>query len=121
MLCSTLPSQTRKVIALDAATGKNCGNGIRRRNSEPGAPAAALAHWENGDGGEVRIFTGVQGGQIASTQRTGEVIRELWRNGSINLNSPSIPGVTLSRFDHRRRRRRQGAIRAYDVRTGEQR
>lgn len=118
------PTQTRKVIALNAATGdeiwqwdpanEHTGSGRARQRG--------LVYWANETGGEQRLFTAVKGFLFAIDPKTGETIREFGENGSINLESGlNTPGVTYQDVLIVGGVGGKGAVRAFDVRTGEQR
>ncbi|MBI4623242.1 MAG: PQQ-binding-like beta-propeller repeat protein, partial [Verrucomicrobia bacterium] len=128
-------SASRRVIALDAATGQElwtwdptterAGAGARRQRG--------VAYWENETGGERRIFTVVGNYLYALSPETGLPIRSFGDNGSLHLGigmdleeTPSVslntPGVVYqdlliigANTDA------PGAIRALDVRTGHRR
>lgn len=118
------PSQTREVVALDAATGEvlwkwdpaeeRAGKGRPRQRG--------LAYWENSAGGERRLFTGVNGFLFALDPATGSVIRNFGESGSIALGSGlNTPGVIYQDLLIVGGVGGVGAVRAYDVRTGERR
>ena len=118
------PTQTRKVIALDAATGKELWK-WDPANEHTGAGRArqrGLVYWANETGGEQRLFTGVKGFLFAINPKTGKTIRSFGEQGSINLGSGlNTPGVTYKDVVIVGGLGGKGAVRAYDVRTGEQR
>jgi quinoprotein glucose dehydrogenase len=122
---------TRKVIALDAATGREIwqwdpaigrGAGARRQRG--------LVFWQNEDGGEQRIFTGARNYLYALDPKTGRPIRTFGDNGSIHLgqglDEEAPPNVTLNTpgVIHRDllifgiSSNSPRGIRAMDVRTG---
>ena len=91
------PTATRKVIALDAATGKELWQwDPANEHTGAGSPRQrGLVFWANETGGEQRLFTGVNGFLFAIDPKTGETIREFGQNGSIDLVSGlNTPGVT---------------------------
>lgn len=118
------PTAKRKVIALDASTG------VERWQWDPanehtgaGSPRQrGLVYWANETGGEQRIFTGVNGFLFAIDSLTGETIRDFGENGSINLGTGlNTPGVIYQDLLIVGGLGGQGAVRAFDVRTGAQR
>ena len=118
------PSQSRRVIALNAATGKELWqwDPAKERSGGGGGRQRGLVYWQNESGGEQRLFTGVGGFLIALDPKTGEVIREFGEAGSINLGSSlNTPGVVYKDLLILGGVGGVGAVRAFDVRTGEQR
>lgn len=118
------PTATREILALDAATGKTIwkwdpgqektGRGSQRQRG--------LVYWENEQGGERRLLTGVKGHLYAVNPDTGRTIREFGENGSISLGSGlNTPGVTYRDLVIVGGVGGVGAVRAYDVRTGQRR
>lgn len=118
------PTATREILALDAATGKviwkwdpgqeKTGRGRQRQRG--------LVYWENDQGEERRILTGVKGHLFAVDPDTGKTIREFGENGSINLGSGlNTPGVVYQDLVIVGGVGGVGAVRAYDVRTGKRR
>src|SRR5258706_7410908 len=71
------PSPTRKVIALDAATGRELWkwDPAKERSGKGSARQRGLVYWESATGGERRLFTGVGGFLFALDAKTGDVIR----------------------------------------------
>ena len=118
------PTQTRKVVALNAATGEELWK-WDPANEHTGAGRArqrGLVYWENETGGEQRLFTGVKGFLFALDPKTGKTIRDFGENGSINLGSGlNTPGVTYRDVLIVGGVGGKGAVRAFDVRTGAQR
>jgi quinoprotein glucose dehydrogenase len=115
---------TRKVIALNAATGEELWKwDPANEHTGPGrARQRGLVYWENENGGEQRLFTAVKGFLFALDPKTGETIRGFGENGSINLGSGlNTPGVTWQDVLIVGGVGGRGAVRAFDVRTGEQR
>ena len=129
------PSPTRKVIALDAATGKELWkwDPVTERPGAGGGRQRGLAYWENSTGGEARIFTGVGNFLYALDPKTGTVIRSFAENGSLHLGTgaettpgappPSVslntPGLIYNdMYIVAGNTNAPGTIRAYDVRTG---
>ena len=118
------PTATRKVIALDAGTGKELWQwDPAKEHTGPGSPRQrGLVYWTNATGGEQRLFTAVNGFLFAIDPKTGESIREFGDRGSINLGSGlNTPGVTYKDMLILGGLGGKGALRAFDVRTGEQR
>ncbi|MEZ5324958.1 MAG: PQQ-binding-like beta-propeller repeat protein [Verrucomicrobiales bacterium] len=116
------PSQSRRVIALDAATGKELWqwDPAKERSGKGGGRQRGLVYWQNAAGGERRLFTGVGGFLFALDPKTGEVIREFGEAGSINLGaSLNTPGVVYNDLLIVGGVGGVGAVRAFDVRTGE--
>ena len=78
-------SATRKVIALNAATGKEIWR-FDPTTERPGGAAKrqrGLVYWESGD--DRRIFTGAGPYLYALHAKTGRLIRSFGQNGSIHL------------------------------------
>ncbi len=118
------PTPTRKVVALNAATGEELWQwDPANEHTGPGsARQRGLVHWANETGGEQRLFTAVKGYLFAIDPKTGETIRGFGENGSINLESGlNTPGVTYQDVLIVGGLGGKGAVRAFDVRTGEQR
>ena len=118
------PSQTRKVIALDAATGKELWkwDPATERSGQGRGRQRGLAYWQNETGGERRLFTGVSGFLFALDPKSGKVIRAFGENGSINLGSGlNVPGIIHGDLLILGGVGGKGAVRAFDVRTGTQR
>ena len=91
------PTQTRKVIALNAATGEELWRwDPANEHTGPGHPRQrGVVYWANETGGEQRLFTGVNSFLFALDSKTGKTIRDFGENGSINLGSGlNTPGVT---------------------------
>lgn len=118
------PTQTRKLVALNAATGAEIWTwDPAKEHTGPGsARQRGLVFWTNKSGGEQRLFTAVGGFLFAVDPKTGETIRGFGENGSINLGSGlNTPGVTYQDVLIVGGVGGKGAVRAFDVRTGEQR
>jgi quinoprotein glucose dehydrogenase len=128
-------SPTRKVIALDAATGTELWkwDPASERPGAGGGRQRGLVYWENGSGGEARIFTGVGNYLYALDPKSGAVIRTFAENGSLHLGTGAQattggppPTVTLNTpgliyndlYIVGGNTNTKGTIRAYDVRTG---
>ena len=118
------PSPSRKVIALDAATGKELWrwDPASERSGKGSSRQRGLVYWQNDTGGERRLFTGVGSFLFALDAKTGEVIRSFGDKGSIDLGSGlNTPGVIYKDLLILGGVGGKGAIRAFDVRSGEQR
>jgi len=125
-------SPSRKVIALDAATGKEIWtfDPRKERDAIPGYRHRGVMYWESGD--DRRIFTSAGTWLYALDARTGRVVRGFGEKGSIHLgvgmglsetpttrmttpgviyNDMLITGGLVSEST-------AGAVRAFDVRTG---
>jgi quinoprotein glucose dehydrogenase len=125
-------SPTRKVIALDAATG-HASLDVGRLVERPGNPGnrqRGLVYWADGD--DRRILTSAGQHLYALNAKTGEVIRSFGENGSlllaagieldggrqaaVTLNTPGV--IYKDMYIVGGNTNTPGAIRAYDVRTG---
>ena len=118
------PTPTRKVVALDATTGEErwVWDPASERAGQGRGRQRGLVYWENESGGERRLFTGVRGFLFALDPTTGEVLREFGENGSIVLGSGlNTPGVIYRDTLILGGVGGKGAVRALDVRTGEER
>ena len=118
------PTQTRKIVALDAATGKEiwAWDPANEHTGKGRARQRGLVFWQNDKGGEKRLLTGVRGHLFAVDPKTGQTIRSFGKNGSIDLGSGlNTPGVVYQDMVIVGGVGGKGAVRAYDVRTGEQR
>jgi quinoprotein glucose dehydrogenase len=124
-------SPTRKVIALDAATGKELWKWDPRSERPGGANARqrGLVFWQNETNGEQRLFTGVGNHLYALDPKSGQVIRSFGQDGSIHLGSGldmegtrgvglNTPGVTHKDLLIIGGLGGPGAVRAFDVRNG---
>jgi len=127
-------SPTRKVIALDAATGEEIWT-FDPETVRPGSAARrqrGLVYWESGD--DRWIFTGAGPYLYALNAKTGRLISSFGENGSIHLGAavkidgqddpPSVlintPGVIYDDlYIVGGTTNAPGTIRAYDVRRGE--
>jgi quinoprotein glucose dehydrogenase len=121
VLYSATPS--RKVIALDAATGREIWkwDPAQERVGKGSARQRGMVYWENESGAEQRLFTGVGGYLVALDPKTGEVIRSFGENGSIPLGSGlNTPGIIYKDTLILGGVGGKGAVRALDVRTGAQ-
>ncbi|MEO1834832.1 MAG: PQQ-binding-like beta-propeller repeat protein [Akkermansiaceae bacterium] len=118
------PSATREIIALNAATGEEIWKWDpgKERSGRGRARQRGLVYWENSKGGERRLLTGVGGYLFALDPETGKVIREFGENGSIALGSGlNTPGVVYKNLLIVGGVGGVGAVRSYDVRSGERR
>jgi quinoprotein glucose dehydrogenase len=125
-------SPNRKVIALDAATGRELWKwDPRSERPEPtGNRQRGLVFWQNEAGGEQRIFTGAGNHLYALDPKSGQLIRSFGQNGSIHLGTgleaggtpPAIglntPGVIYRDLLIIGGLGGPGAVRAFDVRSG---
>jgi quinoprotein glucose dehydrogenase len=118
------PTATRKIVALDAATGKELWQwDPAREHTGAGSPRQrGLVYWASESGNDQRLFTAVNGFLFAIDPKSGETIREFGEKGSVNLGSGlNTPGVTYKDLLILGGLGGKGALRAFDVRTGEQR
>lgn len=118
------PTSTRAVIALDAATGEEIWKwDPTNEHTGAGSPRQrGLVYWQNEAGGERRLFTAVNGYLFAIDPKTGATIQSFGEKGSINLGSGlNTPGVTYKNMLILGGLGGKGALRAFDVLTGEQR
>jgi quinoprotein glucose dehydrogenase len=127
-------SPSRKVIALDAASGRELWK-WDPRSERPGAGGGrqrGLVFWQNETNGEQRLFTGAGNHLYALDPKSGQVLRTFGENGSIHLGSgldvegtPNIglntPGVIYKDLLIFGGVGGPGAVRAFDVRTGQRR
>ncbi len=127
-------SPTRRVIALDAATGRELWE-WDPKTERSGAGAGrerGLVYWQTKSGGEARLFTAVGNYLFALDAKTGAPIRTFGENGSIHLGAgldaagpPNVglntPGVIYQDLLIIGGIGGPGAIRALDVRTGQRR
>jgi quinoprotein glucose dehydrogenase len=127
-------SPTRKVIALDAATGAELWKWDPKseRAGAGGGRQRGLVFWQNESGGEQRLFTGAGNHLYAVDPKTGETIRSFGENGSIHLGgsldvdgTPGVglntPGIIYKDLLIMGGVGGPGAVRAIDVRTGQRR
>ncbi len=125
------PSPTRKIIALDAATGRELWkwDPATERSGAGRGRQRGLVHWQNKSGGEQRLFTAVGNYLFALDTKTGAVIRSFGENGSIHLGTgldaevpPNVglntPGIIYQDLIIIGGVGGPGAVRAFDVRTG---
>src|SRR5262245_40486708 len=95
-------SPTRKVIALDGATGRELWkwDSKSERPGVGGGRQRGLVFWQNETGGEQRLFTGVGNYLYALDPGSGRTIRSFGQNGSIHLGTgldvEGTPGVGLN-------------------------
>jgi quinoprotein glucose dehydrogenase len=124
-------SPTRKVIALDAATGRELWkwDAQSERPGVGGGRQRGLVFWQNETGGEHRLFTAVGNHLYALDPKSGQPLRSFGQNGSIHLGTgldvegtPGVglntPGVTYKDLLIVGGLGGPGAVRAFDVRTG---
>jgi quinoprotein glucose dehydrogenase len=128
------PTQSRKVVALDAATGRELWkwDPATTRAGAGGRRQRGLVFWQNPNGGEQRIFTAVGNYLSALDAKTGALLTDFGDKGFVQLGSgldvegtPKVglntPGVIfkdtliIGGFGG------PGAVRALDVRTGARR
>ena len=126
------PTPTRKVVALDAATG------MERWKWDPATSVAGagrgrqrgLVYWAAPDGSEARLFTAVGNHLLALDPATGKIIETFGEKGAIHLGkgldregTPNVglntPGVIYKDLLIIGGFGGPGAVRALDVRTGE--
>lgn len=128
------PSSTRKVIALDAATGRELWtwNPALERSGKGGGRQRGLVYWQNSTGGEQRLFTAVGNYLFAVDPKNGTLIRTFGDQGSVHLGAgldtqspPNIglntPGIIYEDLLIMGGVGGPGAVRALDVRTGQRR
>ncbi|HAC89209.1 MAG TPA: quinoprotein glucose dehydrogenase [Planctomycetaceae bacterium] len=118
------PTATRKIVALDAATGKVVWQwDPAHEQTGAGSPRQrGLVYWANESGGQQRLFTAVNGFLFAIDPETGKTIRAFGENGSVKLESGlNTPGVTYKDLLILGGLGGKGSLRAFDVRTGQQR
>ncbi|HEY0968371.1 MAG TPA: PQQ-binding-like beta-propeller repeat protein [Opitutaceae bacterium] len=127
-------SPRRKVIALDAATGRErwAWSPDAARSGPGRTRQRGLVFWQSAQGGERRIFTAVGNHLYALDAATGQPIQEFGTDGSVHLGAglgvegePNVglntPGVIYRELLIIGGVGGPGAVRALDVRTGEQR
>ena len=132
----TLSPATRRVIALDAASGRERWIWAGPKSGEAGGMTGAarqlrgLVYWENAHGGEQRLFSAYGNYLYALDPKTGEVIRSFGDEGAahlgrglddlgtpnVNYNTPGVIYKDLLIFGVSSGSPR--GIRAMDVRTG---
>jgi quinoprotein glucose dehydrogenase len=125
---------TRKVIALDAATGRELWKwDPTGERSGPGrGRQRGLVFWQNNEGGEQRLFTAVGNYLFALDAKTGMLIASFGEKGALHLglgldtaSPPNVglntPGVIFKDLLILGGVGGPGAVRALDVRTGERR
>ncbi len=126
-------SPSRHLIALDAATGTQLWRFDPRseRDDAPGNRQRGLAYWQDGE--DRRVFTSAGTYLYAIDARTGTPVRTFGDNGSIHLgrglglrglpsvrlNTPGVVYKDLLIVGGLIPENVAGAIRAFDVRTGE--
>ncbi|MDB4796712.1 PQQ-binding-like beta-propeller repeat protein, partial [bacterium] len=115
---------SRKIIALNAATGKEIWtwDPASERSGKGRQRQRGLVFWQNEDSGERRLLTGVGGFLFALNPENGQVIRSFGENGSINLGSGlNTPGIVYQDSLILGGVGGKGAVRALNIRTGQQR
>ncbi len=126
-------SPSRKIIALDATTGRELWKwDPRSEHKDPiGSRQRGLVYWQNETGGEKRLFTGAGNHLYALDPHSGELIRSFAQNGSLHLGTglhdegvpPSVglntPGIIYKDLLIFGGVGGPGAVRAFDVRTGQ--
>lgn len=118
------PTPSRQVLALDAATGRELWrwDPATERSGKGSGRQRGLVFWQNEQGGERRLFTGVGGFLFALDAMNGQVIRSFGKEGSVELASGlNTPGVIWQDSLILGGVGGKGAVRALDVRTGEPR
>ena len=128
------PSPTRKVIALDAATGRELWkwHPATERSGAGGGRQRGLVYWRSKSGDEQYLFTAVGNYLFALDAKTGVPIRTFGENGSIHLGTgldtegtPNVglntPGIIYKDLLIVGGIGGPGALRALDVRTGQRR
>ncbi|MDB4468211.1 PQQ-binding-like beta-propeller repeat protein [Verrucomicrobiales bacterium] len=118
------PTSKRRIIALNAATGKELWiwDPAAERSRKGHARQRGLVFWENASGGAKRLFTAVGNDLYALDPKTGKVIRQFGENGSVDLGTGlNTPGVLYKDTLILGGKGGKGSVRALDVRTGEQR
>ena len=128
------PSPTRKVIALDAATGRELWkwDPKQERSGAGRGRQRGLVYWHNEQNSEKRLFTAVGNYLFALNPQDGTIIRSFGENGSIHLGSgldtealPNVglntPGIVYKDLIIIGGVGGPGAVRAFDVRTGARR
>lgn len=118
------PTATRKIIALNAANGKELWqwDPEKEHSTKGRGRQRGLVYWQNESGEEQRLFTGVGGMLFAVNPKTGKTITDFGKKGSIKLNSGlNTPGVIYKDLLILGGVGGVGSVRAFDVRTGERR
>lgn len=118
------PTSTRKIVALNAATGKELWqwDPEKEHSTKGRGRQRGLVYWQNKGGEERRLFTGVGGMLFAVDPKTGKTITDFGEKGSIKLNSGlNTPGVIYKDLLILGGVGGVGSVRAFDVRTGERR
>lgn len=115
-------SPRRTVVALNAASGREIWRFSPGSEVEAfiGGRQRGLVYWEEGE--ERRLFTSAGGRLFALEVETGEIVRSFGENGSIELrfNTPGVIYKDLLICGVLVNEQTPGSIRAFDVRTGEQ-
>jgi quinoprotein glucose dehydrogenase len=129
----TVAPASRRVIALDAASGRELWvwNGPKPGEAGAARQVRGLVYWENEQGGEQRLFSAVGSYLYCLKPATGELIRSFGDNGAshlgkgldelgtpaVNYNTPGVTYQDLLIFGVSSGSPR--GIRAMDTRTGE--
>ncbi len=117
------PAPSRKVIALNAATGEErwVWDPAEERSGRGKNRQRGLVYWENESGEEKRLFTGVRGFLFALDPATGEVIRSFGDEGAVELGTGlNTPGVIYRDLLILGGQGGQGVVRALSARTGQE-
>lgn len=118
------PTPTRKVVALNAATGQEIWkwDPATERSGKGSGRQRGLVYWQDETGDDQRIYTGVGGFLFALNAKTGGVIRGFGSNGSVDMASGlNTPGVIFRDSLILGGMGGKGAVRSLDVRTGAER
>ena len=128
------PTPTRKVVALDAATGHELWiwDPATERSGAGSGRQRGLVYWQSKSRSEQCLFTSVGTYLFALDPKTGTPIRTFGENGSIHLGTgldteslPNVglntPGILYNDLLIIGGIGGPGAIRAFDVRTGRRR
>jgi quinoprotein glucose dehydrogenase len=132
ILYTATPS--RRVVALDAATGREIWqwNPAGERSGAGAARQRGLVYWRSPEGTEARLFTAVGNYLFALDPATGRLLTDFGDHGSLPLgtgldteNVPKIglntPGIVYRDILIIGGLGGPGAVRGFDVRTGERR
>ncbi|MBL9203098.1 MAG: PQQ-binding-like beta-propeller repeat protein [Opitutaceae bacterium] len=128
------PTQSRRVVALDAATGRElwAWDPAKTRAGPGGRRQRGFVHWQNESGGERRLFTVVGNYLFALDPQTGQLVESFGDQGSLHLTVDgaeadshvtglNTPGVIYKDLLIVGGFGGPGAVRAFDVRTGARR
>jgi quinoprotein glucose dehydrogenase len=127
-------SPTRKVIALDAATGRELWqwDPAATRSGKGRGRQRGLVYWQSEDGTDRRLFTASGVYLFALDPKTGQPIGSFGENGSIHLGTGldeetprnvglNTPGIVFRDLLIIGGVGGPGAVRAFDIRTGARR